>query len=348
LKQELKFEKLEDECNHITQEVAELSKFIRLNYSAFLKILKKHDKHTTYTLKNMFMIRLQSKPFYKISFDSLILRLSKLYDTIRTGGKREPPQVPYSNQSFVRKTTKYWVHPDNVTEVKIHILKHLPVLVFSNKGQEPDPAISSIYFDNDSFDLYLGRLEKTQGAEAHRLRWYGNMDQTEVFVERKTHQEDWTGESSVKARFSIKEKHVNAYLAGKYTMDHTLEKMRQKALKSDKEIDEALELSYQVQKTMLDKGLKPMVRTFYNRTAFQLPGDARVRISLDTELTMIREDNYGKQRSGTNWRRLDAGTIAPFTHLPQEDVCAFPYAVLEVKLQTQHGTTPPKWARPNP
>lgn len=60
---------------------------------------------------------------------------------------------------------------------------------------------------------------------------------------------------------------------------------------------------------------------------------------------MIREDNYTRNRSGSNWRRLDAGTIAPFDHLPEEDVCAFPYAVLEVKLQTHVGTTPPQWVQ---
>jgi SPX domain protein involved in polyphosphate accumulation len=193
--------------------------------------------------------------------DPLILRLSNLYDTVRTGGKREAAAPPSgSSQSFVRRTTKYWVHPDNVTEVKIHILKHLPVLIFQKTGQqEADPAITSIYLDNDSFDLYLGRLEKTQGAEAHRLRWYGNMNQTEIFVERKTHQEDWTGESSVKARFTIKEKHVNDFLNGKYSMEHTLEKARAKGEKSDKEIDEALKLSSEIQDTVLKKGLKPMV-----------------------------------------------------------------------------------------
>ncbi|KAH6567407.1 hypothetical protein BASA60_009045 [Batrachochytrium salamandrivorans] len=336
---------VEEEISRITTEVGELSKFVRLNYSGFLKILKKHDKHTSYVLKTMFMVRLNAKPFYKQNFDSMIIRLSGIYDTLRTGGKRSataPPSGP--SQSFVRRTTKYWVHPDNVTEVKIHILKNLPVLVFSNKGsKEADPAISSIYFDNDSFDLYLGRLEKHEGAEAVRLRWYGNMDQTEVFVERKTHREDWTGESSVKARFSIKEKYVNSFLKGDYTMDHTIEKQRERGLKSEKELDELHTLSSQVQQSVGVMGLKPMVRTFYNRTAFQLPGDARVRISLDTELTMIREDNYGRPRSGDNWRRMDAGTIAPFTHLAEEDVCAFPYAVLEVKLQTQHGTEAPQW-----
>lgn len=86
------------------------------------------------------------------------------------------------------------------------------------------------------------------------------------------------------------------------------------------------------------------MRTFYNRTAFQLPGDARVRISLDTELTMIREDNWdGRIRSGDNWRRMDIGIDHPFDQLPPEDKELFKYGVLEVKLQTQYGQEPPKW-----
>lgn len=34
--------------------------------------------------------------------------------------------------------------------------------------------------DNEDLDLYLGRLEKTEGAEAVRLRWYGGMDVRQV------------------------------------------------------------------------------------------------------------------------------------------------------------------------
>ena len=87
-------------------------------------------------------------------------------------------------------------------------------------------------------------------------------------------------------------------------------------------------------------------RQFYNRTAFQLPGDARVRISLDTELSLIREDNWdGAQRSGNNWRRMDIGIDYPFDQLASTDVERFPYGVLEVKLQTQMGQEPPKWVR---
>lgn len=41
-------------------------------------------------------------------------------------------------------------------------------------------AITSIYFDNEELELYLGRLEKTEGAEAIRLRWYGDIDNKTV------------------------------------------------------------------------------------------------------------------------------------------------------------------------
>src|ERR1700761_9438810 len=86
------------------------------------------------------------------------------------------------------------------------------------------------------------------------------------------------------------------------------------------------------------------MRTFYNRTAFQLPGDARVRISLDTELTMVREDNWDDQiRAGDNWRRTDIGIDWPFDQVLPEDKHNFPYGVLEVKLQTQMGQEPPAW-----
>ena len=252
-------------------------------------------------------------------------------------------------QNFVRQTTKYWVHPDNITELKLIILKHLPVLVFNpNKEFEAkDSAISSIYYDNpETWELYTGRLKKTEGAEAIRLRWYGGMETETIFVERKTHREDWTGEKSVKARFSLKEKNVNAFLSGKMRVESVFEKARKEGKKSEKEISDLEQLAREIQYRVITRRLVPVTRSFYNRTAFQLPGDARVRISLDTELTMTREDNLdGKQRAGKNWRRMDIGVDHPFPQLPPEDVERFPYAVLEVKLQTQAGQDPPEWVR---
>lgn len=294
---------------------------------------------------------MKAKPFFKDNYDELIYKLSKLYDDVRTRGNptKGDSAAGGAQQNFVRQTTKYWVHPDNITELKLIILKHLPVLVFnpSKEFEAKDSAISSIYFDNpETWELYTGRLKKTEGAEAIRLRWYGGMDTETIFVERKTHREDWTGEKSVKARFSLKEKKVNDYLAGKISVESIFEKMRKDGKKSEKEIADLEQLAREIQYRVIKRRFVPVTRSFYNRTAFQLPGDARVRISLDTELTMTREDNLdGRERAGKNWRRMDIGIDYPFPQLPPEDVERFPYAVLEVKLQTNEGQEAPQWVR---
>ena len=294
---------------------------------------------------------MKAKPFYKENYDASVIKLSKLYDLVRTRGNpvKGDSAAGGGQANFIRQTTKYWVHPDNVTELKLIILKHLPVLVFnaSKEFEAQDSAITSIYYDNpDTWDLYEGRLKKTEGAEAIRLRWYGGMQTETIFVERKTHREDWTGEKSVKARFAMKEKMVNSYMKGELLPPAIFEKARKEGKKSEKAIAEDERLASEIQYSVLKKGYKPVCRSFYNRTAFQLPADARVRISLDTELTMVREDNLdGRKRSGDNWRRMDIGVDYPFSQLPPDDVVRFPYAVLEVKLQTQAGQEPPEWVR---
>jgi len=343
---------LEYELTHIIADVHDLGHFSHLNYTAFIKIVKKHDKKTGWELRREFIQHhLETRPFYKENYEALVVQLSRLFNLVRTRG--HPPvgdsAAGGGQSAFVRQTTKYWVHRDNFVALKLLVLKHLPVLVFNpDKAFEPsDSAISSIYYDNEELELYLGRLEKTEGAEAIRMRWYGDMSVTQIFVERKTHREDWTGEKSVKARFSIKEDQLNDYLAGKITMDDHFEAIRKKGKKSDKEVDSMIRLAKEVQERVKQKKLQPCVRTFYNRTAFQQPGDARVRISFDTDLTMIREDNWdGKiRRPDNNWRRTDAGIDFPFSTVETDDKHIFPYGVLEVKLQTQLGQEPPEWVK---
>ena len=111
--------------------------------------------------------------------------------------------------------------------------------------------------DNEDLELYLGRLEKTEGAEAVRLRWYGGMEVKQIFVERKTHREDWTGEKSVKARFPIKEDKVDAFLRGEYTMDEEFEELFRKGKKSRQEVDSMIQLANEVQYSVLTRKLQP-------------------------------------------------------------------------------------------
>lgn len=78
-----------------------------------------------------------------------------------------------------------------------------------------------------------------------------------IFVERKTHREDWTGEKSVKARFPIKEHLVNAFLRGEYTVDAEFQQLVKKGKKSQQEVDSMIQLANEVQYAILTRKLQP-------------------------------------------------------------------------------------------
>jgi SPX domain protein involved in polyphosphate accumulation len=120
-----------------------------------------------------------------------------------------------------------------------------------------DSAITSIYYDNPELELYLGRLEKTEGAEAIRMRWYGDIGGPIVFVERKTHREDWTGEKSVKERFVIKEEKLNDFCAGKYTMDEEFDALVAKGKKTAQEAEGMKQLANEIQYAIITRKLRP-------------------------------------------------------------------------------------------
>ncbi|RUP46886.1 hypothetical protein BC936DRAFT_146410 [Jimgerdemannia flammicorona] len=367
---------IQDEINSIADDINQLARYARLNYTGFLKIVKKHDRHTDYVLRPMFMVRLNQCPFWKQDYDPLLFKLSELFHSVRSGGRsmsfsQPSPMVDISKggtQTFIRKSTKYFVNPDDVVEIKTAILRHLPVLVYkpiksSSANLEPgtpnprrynaDHSITSIYLDNSSFDLYTSKVERAENAQAIRLRWYGSLEEggsQEVFVERKVEQEEETGE--LKDRFAIKDKYVAGYLKGEYTMEKTVRKMRENKGTTQKEVEDFQRLTTEIQNKIVESNLQPVVRTFYNRTAFQMPGDSRVRISLDSNLSLIREDSSlfpddpTERRPEGAWRRPDVDIYHPPSELKEaQEVVHFPYAVLEIKLHLEPFQEAPKWIK---
>jgi hypothetical protein len=79
----------------------------------------------------------------------------------------------------------------------------------------------------------------------------------QVFVERKTHREDWTGEKSVKARFPVKEHLVNAFLRGEYIVDDDFQQLEKKGKKTQQEVDNMIQLANEVQYSILTRKLQP-------------------------------------------------------------------------------------------
>lgn len=77
------------------------------------------------------------------------------------------------------------------------------------------------------------------------------------------------------------------------------------------------------------------------RVAFQIPFDATVRISLDTNLCMIRENPEHGQTC------LEAGRWYrdPSLPLPRTEITKFPHAVLEVKTSLKENEEAPLWVQ---
>ncbi|CAG8503881.1 3868_t:CDS:2 [Racocetra fulgida] len=237
------------------------------------------------------------------------------------------PSVPASSaalpsrERFMRQSHKYWIHPDNVMEVKTTILRNLPVLIYK---PGTDASVTSIYFDNEAFELYQDKVDRKPGDQLIRLRWFGNKESTnEIFVERKIREQ---GEEEIKDRFLIKEKYVDGFLKGTYSMDKTIKKMKENPGKTEDDVENFQALVKDIQDIIKEKNLQP------------------VRISLDTEYYMIREDNFGaKRRQGDAWRRTDIDD-ADFGKLSQSECTKFPYAILEIKLNLD-GEQEPNWVK---
>jgi hypothetical protein len=224
--------------------------------------------------------------------------------------------------------------------VKYAILQHLPVFLQDTmEGDSDSQMTTSIYVDNFALELYRGRLEKSPGAIALRFRWYGpDEPKNTVFVERKTHRESWMGEVSVKERFAIKEEQVLPLLQGKFNIDEEIEKLRAKG-KKEKDIEEWKKLATEVVQAINSKQLVPTMRTQYTRTAFQIPFDATVRISLDTNLTMVNERTKDALHGLRWYRNENQNTMAT------NEITRFPHAILEVKLQLQDEASTPQWVK---
>lgn len=93
-----------------------------------------------------------------------------------------------------------------------------------------------------------------------------------------------------------------------------------------------------------------VLRTYYRRTAFQIPGDRSVRMALDTDLCFIREDSglfpddKTVRRPADAWRRPDADTNFPFENLKNEsDINRYPFATFEIKLELAPNEREPEW-----
>lgn len=398
----------------------ELDHFARLNFTGFIKIVKKHDRlHKGYSVKALLNVRMKDLPLNNISEDTspYLFRISTLYSFIRdqissvalgsslsnslqnsfsklsSSGKLSTTPTLHTSSSFSEsqfRVLKFWVHPDNLMEIKTTILRHLPVLIYNHNsndddddddenGSLSDSTITALYFDNRNFELYNNKLLKQLNkTPSLRIVWNGKLKtNSDLSIEKRIFDYD-TGKSN-DIKLTLKEKYMNDFIFPQddssndnedkpdFINDESLDDDNdindyRKALDKKKKASKKLNLA-KFQQRLKKKGfskdkidtyssnfktlqdfivnnhLEPVLRTVYTRTAFQMPGDDRIRITIDSDILFIREDSFDQQRPIRNpheWHRkdIDSSINNPYSLLRQGEYSKFPYSVMEIKIST--------------
>lgn len=81
-----RFKEIETELDEIINETKELKKYSNINYTAFLKIVKKHDRKrgNNYKIRPMLLMTLSKRPFNsEQGYSPLLNKLSMMYYAVR-------------------------------------------------------------------------------------------------------------------------------------------------------------------------------------------------------------------------------------------------------------------------
>ena len=380
-------------------ETQELDSFSRLNFTGFVKIVKKHDKlHPKFpSVKSLLEVRLKELPFHSEEYSPLLYRISYLYEILRGNFTTVSQSLASTSrlssvvdsqtvESQEYKIFKFWIHQDNVMEVKTRILRHLPVLVYASAPTESDdlinnlesttsdidvggqssvsgpsqdeetnnrlshssfdPIVTTIYFDNEHFELYTNKLLKSTSAPTLRLRWTGKLvEKPDIFLEKKELVEGSTSNEPAhfeETRLKLKQKYLNGFIfeQDKKFKDNLLKKLKERGT-SEEELSKIGSDYDSLQDFIRQEQLQPMIRTMYTRTAFQIPGDDRIRITIDSDILFIREDSLDEVRpvrDPKNWHRndIDANITNPLRFLRTGEYAKFPFSVMEIKVKASN------------
>jgi SPX domain protein involved in polyphosphate accumulation len=327
------------EAKTIGDEFLALEKFVNLNYMGFHKILKKHDKNLPQTPCRQFYIsHLHNQPWVQGNYSDLLVALSNVYADLRGDVAPSDGAVDLDDEGYRYITSKYWVKMGDVSSVKHHILQHLPVYQFSENEYTGDSQlVNSVYLDNTSLEIYHALLNERPNGVEIRITWLGSQEPSEVTVDRKYKRYNAKGEEDVES-FVLPEQMVVGFLEGDLSAALAKAYWSSKGLSSD-DIQHNVELFDEVQRLVDAKQLKPLVRTQFMRTLFQIPFHPTVRIKLDTNINMMKENPEDGPTLGLagRWYR------DPALPVHRTEVTRFPHAVVELDLALEKGETTPDW-----
>jgi len=174
--------------------------------------------------------------------------------------------------TFRRKERKYIILEHSFEEIIERIEEHMPIYHFQDKPGLVH--VETIYFDSDDFLLYKEYQARRQFRFKIRMRRYSYDDfRDPVFlVEFKVSYSS----ISTKKRFILPEEYYDAFVANE-DLKSVIKEANQGLIGAQK--------TYKIIRELFDiNGLQPVLRTTYNRIAFQKKSN-RIRITVDNNIT---------------------------------------------------------------
>lgn len=326
---------IDDALTDILADINELGRFTRINFKALESLIEQHD-NLTHTNRQPLLVEVcRTRPLDKQRFDTILVQVSSLLDICRNRlaeptSTNATPTTSFDKQQSI--SARYWVHQDNVTEVKAMLLFNLPIY-FNDPTQEfeqSDRPTSAVYFDNDHFTQYSSRLQGDDGAEMIKCKWYGDKASARlVTIERDRFIKTDHGGEYVHDEMKLDAHLVQDFISQRYSAEEYANDLTMKNDNDQNYVNQCYTTAHSIQKYIKEKRLEPKLRVFFNRLLFQSPQDRTLSVTLDSHVAFAREGNSKL----CCWRRQDMDIAYPFTKLtPQQDVYLFPHAILETNI----------------
>lgn len=151
--------RLRQEVVQLTRDVQHLARFIGVQRTGFRKLLKKYKKwsHSS-SLSEQFLPVLEAPTsFTNQDFTSTFLELSLLYNVLRQAKLTSitvTPHVYPSNENLcmfdcemvtaISNSVTFWIHPDNMVETKIALLRNLSLVSDSSASLQSSTSFSNL------------------------------------------------------------------------------------------------------------------------------------------------------------------------------------------------------------
>lgn len=312
----------------ILADINDLTTFTRLNFKALEKLIQEHDRLTNTNRRPLLVEVCRTRPLDSQRFDGILVQVSSLLDKCRGRLNDQAENQQLKQQQY--SSIKYWVHQDNVTEVKAILLFNLPL--FGNDSYEQsERAMSYIYLDNDLFSEYTAQLQSDNGAELITCRWNEDIHLTNlIFIERHVFVK---GGYSTRDEIAIDKQRLHDFIITKYYSPEEYAQDLNNVRFDQDYVGSSYTIAKSIQKSIIDKHLTPKLQIRFKRLLFESPQDKTLSVSLDNNVTLnVTSDELSSSNSKM---RLHSNhdAITDKKH-------AFPHAILETRMLNQ---IPPLW-----